>query len=212
MSASLFFYPEHVAGEVRMKEQSRLFSFILAVAVCACSSYGAADDILKALRDKPNDKAQLQKLKGALTDIKDQGEKCRCGVIYCLGMLANGDLAEGMAVRAKIAKAYPSDPLLAELSDVNICEPCQGCVSGKAEAECKNCSATGTCAVCGGGGLSKGKGMDGKVLPCAACRGGRKCAACAGTGKVTQPCKACGGKGQMPSKEKCTEIYLRLLK
>ena len=192
--------------------RSKLFTAILAASIFVSSSQGAADEILKALRDKPDDKAQLQKLKGALAGISDQEEKCRCGVVYCLGVLANGDIQEGLTVRGQIARAYPKNPLVAELSDQNICDACKDCVSGKAESDCKKCSASGSCAVCGGGGLSKSKGMDGKDLPCAACRGGGKCAVCTGTGKVTQPCKSCGGRSLKPSKDKCTESYLRLIK
>lgn len=194
-----------------MKAQSKLFTVMLAAVVFVSSSFGAADEILKSLRDKPDDKAQLQKLKGTLAGISDQDKKCRCGVIYCLGVLANGDMAEGLTVRSQIARAYPKNPLISELSDQSIGDACKDCVLGKVESDCKKCTASGTCAVCGGGGLSKGKGMDGKGLPCAACRGGGKCAACSGTGKVTQPCKSCGGKGLTPSQEKCNASYLRLL-
>lgn len=194
-----------------MKCSGSLFSVMLVSAALALTSHGAADEILKALKDKPENRAQLQKLKGALSGIADQEEKCRCGVIYCLGMLAIGDTAEGLTVRSQIARAYPKNPLLAELSDQSVCDACTACTSGKSETDCKKCTASGTCAVCGGEGLSKGKGMDGKELPCAACKGGGKCAACSGTGKVAQACKACGGKGQVPSKEKCMEAYKRLL-
>jgi hypothetical protein len=195
-----------------MTSSRTLFAVALAAAVAVSHAYGGADEILKALKDKPEDRAQLQKLKGALSGIADQDEKCRCGVIYCLGMLALGDAAEGLTVRSQIARAYPKNPLLAELSDQSVCEACKSCTGGKAETGCKKCLASGTCSVCGGGGLSKGKGLKGEDLPCAACKGVGKCTDCSGSGKVTQSCKACGAKGLAPSKEKCMEAYLRLLK
>ena len=197
-----------------MKCNHIVLSVIFSAVAFVSGAYGGgADEIIKALQANPDDKVQLQKLKGSLSGITDPGAKCRYGVIYCLGMLSLNEMKEGLTVRSQIARAYPGNPLLSELSDQGICDACGDCsATGKCEAGCKACKASGTCASCGGSGVGKGKGFDGKELRCAACGGSGKCAICSGTGKVNQACKKCSGSGYLLSKEKCMEAYHRLLK
>jgi hypothetical protein len=115
-----------------MNKECRLFLAVaLTAAVCACRCYGDAEDTLKELRDKPSDVSLLIKLKGDIAGIKDTDEKCRLGVIYCLGTIAFGNASEGLTVKDGMAKAYKSCPMLNELSDENIYDDCVQCEGGK---------------------------------------------------------------------------------
>ncbi|MFZ4395838.1 MAG: hypothetical protein ACOYOU_09465, partial [Kiritimatiellia bacterium] len=185
---------------------------LLSAGTPACAAVtNQASAILVALSSRPGDKTLLAQLKASLPTLTHRADRCRPGVVYCLGCLSLGDTTEGLAVRDQILKAFPLDPLSKLLTDDNITETCPQCTGGRTEADCPKCHGGGTCSMCDGAGSSKVPGFDKKTIACVTCKGTGKCRECAGSCKTQQYCRACKGRGMVASAKKCNEAYLALL-
>ncbi len=196
-----------------MQGRKHVLAVLVAAVFWGVSAVSAetADGIFKELRKRPDDVALMQNLKGSLAGVANADERCRLGTVYCLGILAYGDVDEGLSVRERMRKAFPSQASVMELSDEKIYDDCPKCEGGKTQGACPKCSGSKSCAVCGGGGKSKSKGFNGGELACPACRGSGTCAQCAGTGQGVRTCTSCYGRGNSLAKDKCRENFLRLL-
>lgn len=194
-----------------MKCSGSLFSVMLVSAALALTSPGAADDLLGPLKEKPDDTALLLKLKGDIAAVTDADDRCRLGVIYCLGLITYGDSEEALGLRDKMSKAFAASPRMKELDDSAIYEDCPNCENGKTLGACAKCGGGGKCPICGGTGIGKIKGLRGEDTPCLTCKSTGTCPLCKGDGKSPRTCTVCFGRGKSLSKDKCRDAYLRLL-
>lgn len=181
-----------------------------------CVPAACADDTnpttaaIAALRNNPDDKALLAKLKTSLTSLTNLEERCAPGVLYCMGCLSAGAILEGQTIRTQLLKAYPGNLQMIDLADSNITEPCSKCIAGKTAIACAHCNGTGRCPTCNGKGHIAAAGFH-SPPQCLGCGGTGKCHDCGGTGRVQGICSACGGHGTVLSQTKCQQAYLRLL-
>lgn len=217
MNEPLLAPPTRVAGgriSVRWRHLPAT-RILRSLALLACLATAAprvdADEvasILRELRSAPHDKALLARLKAAIPSVTNRSDRCLPGVVYCLGCLAVGDEAEGLAVRAQAAGAFAGATPMELLHDGNVMEPCGLCGSGDAVVDCASCRGTGRCPKCRGS-VRRGDGVS--QMDCLTCLGSGACRTCGGAGATVQRCARCGGTGLVVSRSKCDAAYRTLL-
>lgn len=132
--------------------------------------------------------------------VKDLAGKL-VGAYACTRLLA-GDSA-GFTSTLKYLRQnladVPEGKLLDENQFFTRCDKCDG--KGTSARACQKCNGTSRCSFCGGSGVGKGKGFEGKELACIGCGGKGQCKSCGGTGNTTAQCTACRGSGKVLSKD-----------
>lgn len=168
-----------------------------------------AQDPLEALKKNPMDRDELVKLYKTICTTDNTDEKCRLGVIYCLGMFSINDLNEAVRIRDLIAKTYPTNSLLTHISDQSIFADCLDCEHGKIVLPCKLCKDKGKCNRCSG--WIRIKDSEGNYINCNFCRATGKCPDCKGNGNYVDICKFCNGRARAFSQIKSKHAYYLLL-
>jgi len=191
-------------------------ALLLAATAAVWAQRGETERILAGLADHPLNPVLLRELKTAIPGEADPAARGRLGVLYVLGCLASGNTPEGLAARDALARAFPNEALLQELADDRIQIPCRACrASGTIQDPCAACGGSGKCPVCKGTRIQRLPGLGGEprevtCMHCTAKPGA--CKTCQGLGGFPKPCPACAGTGRLPSAEKASLLYRRLLR
>ncbi len=174
------------------------------------------DGILGALRQDPQDKPTLAKLKGVYDRATNSTQKARYGVIYYLGCLtvANHQQAELVAFQLqRMIEAEPNNKYLMYFSREYTHVACPTCKERGFRARlCPACEGNCKCPMCDGKGykLVRSGGRNRKVK-CNLCHKTGQCAKCRGRGNLKSICRVCGGTGDILSKAKFQKTYHDLL-
>jgi len=147
----------------------------------AASSFAAhagdLTEILRKLRREPANPLYQAELKAALPTLTDTNEQQLAVTIYGLGRLLNDDFVGAQKAQDTLFQRFPGSPYLDSFNFENLASPCNPC-NGEGEK---------------------------RAALCDRCKGGRRCVACGGKGRLvlipgknahTTFCPDCGGTGR----------------
>jgi hypothetical protein len=187
----------------------------LTLFLTAAFAYGEpspTDVVIGNLQNKPDDPALLVLIKSTIPSVSNANDKCRLGVVYALGCLASGNIAEGLTVRRQVLKAFPTNELASMLAESRIMEKCKSCTGGQVQVACKTCQGKSVCLKCNGTKQQEIVGFDGmRTVKCMLCAGTGNCKTCNGTGMVGAPCPDCRGASSLVSPILVQTTYLHVL-
>ena len=166
--------------------------------------------VMAAISDATTEPVTTQGL-GALctvaNNLPSNEEQIRQDIykIVCAGLVAIGDNVNFEKLYNRILDTNSG------CDYVTKCYRCNG--SGHAENSCSVCGGSGVCPACHGQGGSVRQGLAGAsnvVMPCGKCGRSGKCSRCRGSGRISEKCNDCGGKGKSVSQNRAKGTYIRL--
>jgi hypothetical protein len=171
---------------------------------------------IAAARAQPTNGVLVGRLKDLIPRAPAQmGLRESLAFAVAVGMLASGDDLGFEVQRQKLPREYPDSPSRSLLDGANFDEPCPACKGeGKQFWKCTKCNGSGKCgnAKCEAG-VVRYKGLNREMVekPCPVCGGTAKCTVCKGTGKQSQVCDRCGGKGKRKAKGRARDLFVAAL-
>ena len=177
----------------------------------------ALADAIAAAKAQPTNGVVVSRVKDLIPRIPTQmGLRESVAFAVAMGVLASGDELGFEVQRQKLSREYPNSPSRSLLNESNFDEPCPACKGeGKLSWKCPKCNGSGKCgnSKCEAGTIRyRGLGRETVVeKPCPVCEGKGKCPVCKGSGKESQVCGKCGGKGKRKAKGRARDLFVATL-
>ncbi len=176
---------------------------IAALLLVAAPLAGAATNVvvdtdaaLRQLRHTPGNPVFLDQLRAGFPTMTNARQREVALAVYGLGCLINGEPDKAQLARDALARQFPGSASLALFKADPLMTPCPRC-GGEGDAQrefCPTCKGGRRCQACGGKGKLKNLSSG---ATCSGCSGTGRCRECEGTGRKKSACARCGGQGRV---------------
>ncbi len=169
----------------------------------------------ETLSEQPLEELSLKTVLNTARSATNSDLRSRAMAICTLAAILRNDSDGYSRCFTALNSKFPEISVAHQIQPSKVSDVCSVCAgSGKGTATCPECKGNGNCIGCRGSGQVTRPQFGGPDYrtACLTCEGTGHCKYCQGKGKVPVICHNCGGRGQVLSQSKASDIYLQVVK